>query len=147
MVILPNLCLWWRSLCSNLGGVHPEKHHWVTIRCKAQGWEFWFLFAYPVSRRLGRLFLIFTDGCASCSNLFLRTCGRTSTCLHHSHQHPYTASTVVFTVTFIDNMDVIPLLQLIIIIIIFIIFFFNRKYCFKHYRGVNECEFLKFITL
>ena len=142
VVILPNLCLWWRSLCSNLGGVHPEKHHWVTIRCKAQGWEFWFLFAYPVSRRLGRLSLIFTDGCASCSNLFLRTCGRTSTCLHHSHQHPYTASTVVYTVTFIDIMDVIPLLQSIIFL-----FFFKRKYCFKHYRRVNECEFLKFITL
>ena len=124
VVILPNLCLWWLSLCSNLEGVHPEKHHWVTIPCKAQGWEFWSLFAYPVYRRLGRLFLIFTDCCASCSNLFLRTCGRTSTCLHHSHQHPYTASTVVYTVTFINIMNVIPLLQLIIIIIIIIFHFY-----------------------
>ena len=25
MAILPNLCLWWRSLCSNVGGIDPEK--------------------------------------------------------------------------------------------------------------------------
>ena len=130
VVILPNLCLWWRSWYSNLGGVHPEKPHRVTIPCKAQGWEFWILFAHPVSQRLGRLFLILTDGCASCSNLFLRTCGRTSTCLHHSNQHPYTASTVAYTVTFINIMDVIPLLQLSIINYNYYNYFFYRKYCF-----------------
>ena len=25
VAILPNLCLWWRSLCSNVGGIDPEK--------------------------------------------------------------------------------------------------------------------------
>ena len=25
VVIFPNLCLWRRSLCSNLGGIDPEK--------------------------------------------------------------------------------------------------------------------------
>ena len=33
-------------------------------------------------------------------------CGRTSTCLHHSNQHPCTASTVVYIVTFINIINI-----------------------------------------
>ena len=69
------------------------------------------------------LLILFLENSAVFS-LYLRTCGRTSTCLHHSHQHLYTASTVVYTVTFINIMNVIPLLQLIIIIIIIIFYFY-----------------------
>ena len=120
--ILPNLCLWWRSLCSNLGGVHPEKHHWVTIAAKhrAESFDFCLLILFLEDSAVFSLYLQTVVPVVPI--YFYAPCGRTSTCLHHSHQHPYTASTVVYTVTFIDIMDVIPLLQLIIIIIIFIFF-------------------------
>ena len=38
VAIFPNFCLWWRSLCSNLGGIDPEKLYratfwaWVMVR-------------------------------------------------------------------------------------------------------------------
>ena len=37
--IFPNLCLWRRSLCSNLGGIDPEKLYRATLRshCTPQG--------------------------------------------------------------------------------------------------------------
>ena len=28
----PKLCLWWRSLCSNLWGIGPEKLYWATLK-------------------------------------------------------------------------------------------------------------------
>ena len=31
VAIFPKLCLWRRSLCSNLGGVDPEKLYWATL--------------------------------------------------------------------------------------------------------------------
>ena len=31
MTIFPNLCLWRRSLCSNLGGTDPEKLYRATL--------------------------------------------------------------------------------------------------------------------
>ena len=31
LAIFPNLCLWQRSLCSNLGGIDPEKLYRVTL--------------------------------------------------------------------------------------------------------------------
>ena len=31
VAILPNLCLWWRSLCSNYGGIDPEKLYRATL--------------------------------------------------------------------------------------------------------------------
>ena len=30
--IFPKLCLWRLSLCSNLGGIDPEKMYWATLR-------------------------------------------------------------------------------------------------------------------
>ena len=33
MAIFPKLCLWRRSLCSNLGGIGPEKLYRATLRC------------------------------------------------------------------------------------------------------------------
>ena len=32
VAIFPNLCLWRRSLCSNLGGIDPEKLYRATLR-------------------------------------------------------------------------------------------------------------------
>ena len=32
VAIFPKLCLWWRSLCSNLGGIDPEKMYRVTLK-------------------------------------------------------------------------------------------------------------------
>ena len=32
VAIFPNLCLWWRSLCSNLGGIDPEKLYRATLK-------------------------------------------------------------------------------------------------------------------
>ena len=32
VAIFPNLCLWRRSLCSNVGGIHPEKLYRATLR-------------------------------------------------------------------------------------------------------------------
>ena len=35
VAIFPKLCLWWHSLCSNLGGIGPEKLYWTTLtHCK-----------------------------------------------------------------------------------------------------------------
>ena len=31
VVVFPHLCLWRRSLCSNLGGIGPEKHYRATL--------------------------------------------------------------------------------------------------------------------
>ena len=59
VVILPNLCLWWRSLCSNLGGVHPEKHHWVTIAAKhrAESFDFCLLILFLEDSAVFSLYL------------------------------------------------------------------------------------------
>ena len=35
VAIFPKLCLWWRSLCSNLGGIGPEKLYRAILR----GWN------------------------------------------------------------------------------------------------------------
>ena len=32
LAIFPNLCLWQRSLCPNLGGIDPEKLYRATLR-------------------------------------------------------------------------------------------------------------------
>ena len=32
VAIFPNLCLWWRSLCSNLGFIDPEKLYRATLK-------------------------------------------------------------------------------------------------------------------
>ena len=37
VAILPNLCLWWRSLCSNYGGIDPEK----TVSSALNSWLKW----------------------------------------------------------------------------------------------------------
>ena len=34
VVIFPNVCLWRHSLCSNLGGVDPEKLYQATLICQ-----------------------------------------------------------------------------------------------------------------
>ena len=34
VLISPNLCLWRRSLCSNLGGINPEKLYRATLTTK-----------------------------------------------------------------------------------------------------------------
>ena len=31
VAIFSKLCLWWRSLCSNLGGIGPGKLYWATL--------------------------------------------------------------------------------------------------------------------
>ena len=33
MTTFPNPCLWRRSLCSNLGGIDPEKLYRATLNC------------------------------------------------------------------------------------------------------------------
>ena len=33
-LIFPNLCLWQRSLCSNVGGIDPEKLYRATLRAR-----------------------------------------------------------------------------------------------------------------
>ena len=37
VVIFPKLCLWRRSLCSNLGGIDPEKLYWAILRFVVAG--------------------------------------------------------------------------------------------------------------
>ena len=34
VAIFPNICLWRRSLCSNLAGIDPEKLYWGTFMCQ-----------------------------------------------------------------------------------------------------------------
>ena len=36
MAIFPKLCLWRRSLCSNLGGIDPEKLYRATLRAACE---------------------------------------------------------------------------------------------------------------
>ena len=38
VVIFPKLCLWRRSLCSNLGGIDPEKLYWATLKRHSIGY-------------------------------------------------------------------------------------------------------------
>ena len=38
VAIFPNLCLWRRSLCSNLGGIDPEKLHRATLTLNLRCW-------------------------------------------------------------------------------------------------------------
>ena len=39
MSIFPNLCLWRRSLRSNLGGIDPEKLYRATLTAELMGYE------------------------------------------------------------------------------------------------------------
>ena len=39
--IFPKLCLWRRSLCSNLGGIDPEKLYRATLSCSLRGFHYW----------------------------------------------------------------------------------------------------------
>ena len=39
VAIFPKLCLWRRSLCSNLGGIDPEKLYRATLKVTSVYWE------------------------------------------------------------------------------------------------------------
>ena len=63
VVIFPNVCLWRHSLCSNLGGVDPEKLYQATLMCQYAlccciVWPS-FLFVDYCFVKLGQLALIF----------------------------------------------------------------------------------------
>ena len=143
--ILPNLCLWWRSLCSNLGGVLPEKHHWVTIAAKHRAESFDFC-----------LLILFLEDSAVFS-LYSQTVVPVVPIYFYALVAVLQLVSTIHTNILIQQVQwCIPLLLLISwtlyrysnwLKLLLFLFFFKRKYCFKHYRRVNECEFLKFITL
>ena len=54
--IFPNLCLWRRSLCSNLGGIDPEKLYRATLRshCTPQGRYFPYSFRFSFNQSINK---------------------------------------------------------------------------------------------
>ena len=51
VAIFPKLCLWWRSLCSNLGGIDPEKLYGATLILRVHKPTFAYKFALQLDPR------------------------------------------------------------------------------------------------